>query len=143
MRKIKQMAVLPYTPEQMYNLVNDIESYPKFLPWCENAKILSENADEIKATIFMAKGILKHKFTTKNTLKKNELIDMELVEGPFQHLEGFWHFKPMGENKCKITFELEFAFVAGIFSAMLDPIFHSMVVKIIDSFKKRAEDVYG
>lgn len=143
MKKVKEATIVPYTCEQMYDLVNDVKSYPKFLPWCKETKILSKHENEMQATIYLSKGIFSHNFTTKNTLKKNELIDMKLVDGPFSHLEGFWHFKPIGENKCKITFELEFSFVTDLFAVALNPIFHSILAKFVESFKNRAKEIYG
>lgn len=148
MRKVKQTIIVPYSAKEMYELVNDIASYPKFVPWCKTTKIISHTNKEITATIYIAKGFFSYHFTTKNTLTENELIDMKLFDGPFNHLAGFWLFENLSSeglstNKCKITFELEFTFSSNLLSMTLDPIFHSILVKFVGAFKDRAEEVYG
>lgn len=142
MEVIKRSVHVPFSAEQMFKLINDIESYPQFLPWCRQAKIHYQTEEEVQATLVMAKGPIHHSFTTKNRIRSNHLIDMQLIDGPFRHLEGFWHLDPK-EEQCLITFELEYQFVNHFVSLALGPFFRSIITPIIDAFKKRAQQLYG
>lgn len=126
----------------MYSLVDDIESYPRFLPWCRSAKVLSRNDDEVRARIDLARSGISKSFTTCNRLAKDKMIEVRLVQGPFRRLDGFWRFDPLGGRGTKITFDLEFEFT-GLVAAVLGPIFHQIANTLVDSFVSRARSLYG
>ena len=143
MPSINKSVVVPYSPAQMYTLVNDINAYPEFINWCEKSEILSQDADEIKATLHLSVGGLQKSFTTRNRLQPNKMIEMRLVDGPFHHLEGFWIFETDGDNHCKIRFELEFEFSNKLMGIAAGPVFSQMTLGLVDAFSQRAQEVYG
>jgi ribosome-associated toxin RatA of RatAB toxin-antitoxin module len=140
---VKRSALVPYRPEYMFGLVNDIESYPRFLPWCRSTRIHSRNEDEVRATIQISKGALQKSFTTVNRLQKNKMMEIRLVEGPFRRLEGFWLFDALGEDGCKISLDLNFEFAGPVMSRIVGPVFHQIANSLVDSFCKRARDLHG
>ena len=135
--------MVPYTAAEMYSLVDDIDTYPLFLPWCKTSRILSRDEDEVRASIEMAKGGIHKSFTTSNRLQRNKMIEMRLVEGPFRHMEGFWRFETLGEKGCKVTLDLEFEFSNKILRMTLGPVFDQIANTLVDAFCERAIDVYG
>jgi len=143
MTSISKSALVPYTPAQMFALVDDIEAYPAFLPWCRGARVLSRTDDEVKATIELSKGGVEKAFTTCNRNQKDKMIEMRLVEGPFKHLEGFWRFDALGDEGCKVSFDLEFEFASRMLGMVVGPVFSQIANSLVDSFHKRAVEVYG
>lgn len=143
MTTINKSALVPYSAVQMYDLVNDIPAYSQFLPWCRSAAILSQGVDEIRATIEIAHGSLNKAFTTRNRLQPGKMIEMRLEQGPFKHLQGFWRFDTLGEQACKVSLDLEFEFSNRLIGMALGPIFSQIANTLVDSFSKRAVDVYG
>lgn len=143
MTTIKKSALLPYSAAQMYALVDDIESYPIFLPWCKDARVFSRNADEVHAEIHIAHGVLNKAFSTINYLQKDKGIEMQLASGPFQHLEGSWSFVELGNAGCKISFELDFKFSNKLMELMIGPAFSYIGNTLVDAFCQRAKQVYG
>ncbi|MDH5711325.1 MAG: type II toxin-antitoxin system RatA family toxin [Gammaproteobacteria bacterium] len=144
MSLIKRSALVNYSATEMYELVNDVGSYSKFLPWCRSSKVLSESDAEMRASVEIAKGVLNKTFTTQNTLTKNSRIDMALVEGPFTQLRGFWLFEPLKtEGACRVNLELEFEFDSAMMSLAAKPIFTQIANSLVDAFCKRAVEVYG
>lgn len=143
MTTISKNALVPYSARQMYELVNDIESYAKFLPWCRSSELLSQSEDEIRATIEIAHGSLHKSFTTCNRLQKNKMIEMRLEQGPFKHLEGFWRFDSLGERACKVSLDLDFEFSNKLIGMAMGPIFSQIANTLVDAFSKRAVEVYG
>lgn len=143
MTAINRSALVPYTPAQMYELVNDIEAYPTFLPWCQDARVLSSDQDEIRACLNLAKGSIQKSFTTRNLLQKDKMIEMRLLEGPFKHLEGLWRFDPVGEAGCRVSLALEFEFSSKLMGFAMGPMFNQIASTLVDSFVQRAEQVYG
>lgn len=144
MSLIKRSALVNYSATEMYELVNDVGSYSKFLPWCRSSAVLSESDTEMRASVEIAKGVLNKTFTTQNTLTKNSRIDMALVEGPFTQLRGFWLFEPLKtEGACRVNLELEFEFDSAMMSLAAKPIFTQIANSLVDAFCKRAVEVYG
>ncbi len=143
MASINRSALVPYSPAQMFALVDDIDAYPEFLPWCRHARVLSRGDDEVRATIELSKGGVDKAFTTCNRLQRNKMIQMRLVEGPFKHLEGFWRFDPLGEQGCKVSLDLEFEFSSRMLGMVVGPVFSQIANSLVDSFQKRAAAVYG
>lgn len=141
MPKIHRSALMPYSAETMYDIVNDVVAYPEFLPWCGGSKILSQDDASMDASVLMKKGKLNHWFSTRNQLEKNQTIDMQLIDGPFKKLAGSWHFHELDADSCKIELNLEFEFSLGLASALLTPIFSQIANTMVDSFCSRAYEV--
>jgi ribosome-associated toxin RatA of RatAB toxin-antitoxin module len=140
---ISKSALVPYTPEQMYRLVRDIEAYPQFLPWCTRAEILSQDSDEVRATLWLSKGGVDKAFTTSNRHQNNKMIEIRLVEGPFACLEGFWRFDALGDAGCKVSLDIAFEFANRMLSMVVGPVFNQIANSLVDSFQKRAAEIYG
>lgn len=143
MAHISRSALVPYSPEQMYLLVDAIPLYPQFLPWCRNAVEHERNADEVKASVEIAKGAVNKRFTTLNRLQRNKTIEMRLVDGPFKRLHGFWRFDELKPGACKVSLDLDFEFSNKILSLTVGPVFNQVANTLVDSFVERARKVYG
>lgn len=143
MPDINRSQVVPYSQEQMYKLVNDIESYCEFIPWCVSSRIDSCAPDEIRATLAFSRGGLYKAFTTLNRLQPQKMIEIRLVNGSFKHLEGFWRFEEVENGHCRVLLDLKFEFNSRLVSMMFGPIFHQIANTLVDAFCSRAEVVYG
>jgi ribosome-associated toxin RatA of RatAB toxin-antitoxin module len=125
----------------MFALINDIESYPLFLPWCTSAQVQSRSEREIIASISVRRGALNAQFTTRNELTANRHIAMRLVRGPFRTLEGDWSFAPVdvpGQPGCRVDLWLRFAFASRLTGMVFEPLFEQTVVSLMDAFVARA-----
>lgn len=144
MTLISRNALVPYSVEEMYALVEDIESYTEFLPWCRSTEVISRNEDEVKASIEIARGALNKSFTTINRLQTNKMIEMRLLKGPFKRLEGFWRFDELKDNSaCKISLDMDFEFESKIIAFAVGSVFNQIANSMVDAFCKRAIEVYG
>lgn len=143
MPNIKRRVIVPYSPAEMFQLVNAIEEYPQFVPWCKSTQVLSRDADEIRATLNFSKGALSKSFTTCNRLQHDKMIEIRLLEGPFKHLEGFWRFNPLSNDSCEILLDMEFEFSSRLMALAFEPFFAQVAGMLVDVFSKRAIDVYG
>ena len=144
MSSIHRQALVPYSPEQMFCLVDDINAYPQFLPWCASSEELIRNDDEVQATIELAKGSVKKSFTTQNRLRKNEMIEMKLLKGPFKHLHGYWRFRSLKNGEaCNISLDLEYDFSNKLIALAIGPVFHTVADSLVDAFVKRAGQYFG
>ena len=141
---ISRNALVPYDVAEMYQLVDDIEAYEKFLPWCRSTEVISRTDEEVQASIEIAKGALNKSFTTINRLQKNKMIEMRLVKGPFKHLHGYWRFDELKNSKaCKISLDLDFEFESKLIAFAVGPVFSQIANSMVESFSKRAIEVYG
>lgn len=149
MNSISTSRIVPYTCEEMYNLVNDIETYPEFLPWCQNSIVHECDDNEVKATLVLSAKGFTQSLTTHNLMQKNKMIEMKLVEGPLKHLESFWRFEDVSDNpneskpQCHIFFDMEFEFSNRFIRMALEPFFDSVSNTIVNSFLARAETLYS
>ncbi len=143
MARISRTALVPYTTDQMYALVNDIPAYGEFLPWCRAARVLEEGDGYIVASIDIAYSGIHQSFTTRNTLEPGHKVRMRLLEGPFRYLEGEWQFHSLGEAGCKVTLDLDFEFSSRLIGLTFGKMFNKIATTLIDAFVKRAQDVYG
>ena len=134
---------MPYSAQQVYNLVNDVDSYPEFLPWCGGSEVVSESGSEMTAKVTIAKLGIKQTFETKNHLVPGHRIQMNLISGPFKSLRGEWEFKALDVDACRIRFEVEFEVNSGILNAAIGPIFEQIASTFVDSFCERAKQVYA
>lgn len=143
MHTLKRNAIVPYTKRQMFELVNSIEEYPRFLPWCHHTEIISKTDKEIVATLDVNwKGIHKS-LTTRNLLYPDDRMEMTLVNGPLQHLDGIWQFYSLNEQACKIALDLEFEFTGRFIDKLFQPVFQHIANTLVDAFCKRATELYG
>lgn len=143
MPNISKSALVHHSAADMFALVDDVPAYVDFLPWCGGSEELSREGDEVKASVVIAYSGLNKKFTTLNRLQKNKMIEVNLIDGPFKHLHGFWRFEALSEDACKISFDLEYEFSNRIVSMALGPIFNQIANTFLDSFCQRADVVYG
>ena len=144
MTTITRSSLVMYSPDQMFDLVNDVEAYPSFLPLCRDSKIISKNDKVICATLDIAKGGIHHEFSTRNTLQHGESIRIELIDGPFRHLEGFWQFSPIGDNEgCRVQLDMDFEFSTRLLDLALGPVFTQISGSLVEAFCVRAREIYG
>ena len=141
MTLVKRSRVVPYSCEQMYALVNQIEDYQEFLPYISKAVVHHRDEAEVQATLEIEAAGMTKAFTTRNRLQHNKMIEIRLIDGPFRHLEGFWRFDETSDGSM-ISFDLEFEFSNKMFSMFLGPIFEQIADKMVDSFCERAKDCY-
>ncbi len=142
MPTIERSALVPYSAQQMYQLVNDVESYPEFLPWCSGGSVLEDSANVRVARVDISKGPIRQHFTTRNELKEAEEIKLSLVEGPFSQLDGCWKFVAIGDEGCRVTFSTSFSFRSFILEKTVGPVFNEICGRLVDAFVSRAKDVY-
>jgi ribosome-associated toxin RatA of RatAB toxin-antitoxin module len=142
MHQLSKSALVPYSAEQMYQLVNQVDDYPKFLNWCSDASILKQTSDQIIASVEINKSGFNQSFTTINTLTPNQRIDMKLKEGMFKHLKGAWVFTKLNDQACKIELNLSFSFASKILDLAISPIFTSIANSQLEAFVARAKAVY-
>ena len=143
MTTIHRSAIVPYGAHQMFELVADIPSYPKFLPWCGGARINSTQGDEVIAAIDIAYSGVHRTFSTRNLLQRDKMMEIQLLEGPFRYLQGFWQFKSLDEQSCKISLDLEFDVANRIVGLALTPVFSNIANQLVDRFHRRAMELYG
>ena len=143
MTTIHKSALVPYTAEQMYALVDDIPAYAEFLPWCDAAREIDRTDTEVEARLDIAHSGIHKSFTTRNRLEKGRQIEMQLVEGPFRYLNGVWKFEPLGEAGSRVSLDLEFEFSNKLLAMTFGPFFNKMAGSLVDSFIQRAQKVYG
>lgn len=142
MATINRSALMPYSNSQMYTIVNAVEDYPDFLPWCASSKILTQSETIMEASILMKKGKLNHSFSTRNTLTENERIHMQLIDGPFKSLSGDWKFTTLSEQASKIELHLKFEFSNRLIGMLIGPVFTQIADSLVDAFCQRADQIY-
>ena len=143
MKKISRTALLPYSAQQVFDLVNDVGAYPEFLPWCGGSEVVSETDSEMVARVTISKVGIKQTFETRNHIVPGQRIEMHLVDGPFKRLRGEWQFKALDIDACKIQFEVVFEVKSGLLNAAIGPIFEQIANTFVDSFCERAKQVYA
>ncbi|AVY94620.1 MULTISPECIES: type II toxin-antitoxin system RatA family toxin [Microvirgula] len=140
---IEKTVLVAHSPAQMFNLVNDVPRYPKFLPWCSHAEVVESGNGEMVASLHIDYLRIRQHFTTRNRLVDNERIDMDLVDGPFKHLSGGWRFQPLGDIGCKIVFELSYDFSSKLLEKVIGPVFSRIMTSLVDAFIREADKLYG
>ena len=140
MASVYRTALLPYPAAEVFAIVNDVASYPQFLPWCSDAVIVEEKAGEVVAALSLRASGISETFTTRNLLKPFERIDMQLVSGPFRELSGGWTFTRLGDDAgCRVELALDFQ-LAGVRS-LLGSVFSRAADQMVDAFCGRADDL--
>lgn len=142
MPQVSRSALVPFSAKQMYDLVNDVASYPQFLPGCSGSKVIEETESSMVASVDVAKAGIKKTFTTKNTLIDAQLIGMNLVDGPFKSLTGGWHFTALDETACKVELKLDFEFTNALVAMAFGKVFQELTNNMVNSFTQRAKQVY-
>ncbi|EPR9083417.1 type II toxin-antitoxin system RatA family toxin [Cronobacter dublinensis] len=143
MPQISRTALVPYSAEQMYQLVNDVKSYPEFLPGCVGSRVLESSPGQMTAAVEVSKAGISKTFTTRNTLISNQSILMHLVDGPFKSLMGGWKFTPLTEDACQIEFNLDFEFTNKLIELAFGRVFRELASSMVQAFSQRAKEVYS
>ncbi|MET0265208.1 MAG: type II toxin-antitoxin system RatA family toxin [Duganella sp.] len=143
MAVVHKSVLLAYSARQMFDLVERIEDYPKFLPWCGAVEIRERSENRTVASVGINYHGVRQSFTTANDNVPGERINMKLVDGPFKCLDGVWTFKALREDACKIELDLHYEFSSTLLAKLVGPVFGIIANSMVDSFCKRAETVYG
>ena len=143
MADVDRSAIVAYSANRMFALVEDIESYPQFLPWCERTVVLSREPGRTVATLHVNIHGLRQHFTTENVNQPGTSIHMKLVEGPFRNLDGHWSFTDLGPGGCKIEFRLHYEFGVDLLGRAMGPAFHRIADRFVEAFVRRAEEKFG
>jgi ribosome-associated toxin RatA of RatAB toxin-antitoxin module len=143
MKRVARSAIVPHSAAQLFALVEDIESYPRFLPWCAGAEVKSRGPGSTLATLTIGMRGVKKSLTTRNSKRPPEAIDLELVEGPFRLFAAAWRFQPLGERACKVEYSMEFEFASRALATLLQPLFERMADSMVDAFTRRADEIHG
>lgn len=141
MAQVEKTVLVPYSAATMYALVDAPERYPEFLPWCGGVDLKVRDASITEATLHIDYHGLKQRFTTRNRKTFPTLMKIELVDGPFSHLEGIWHFIPLAEDACKVEFRLNYAFSSHLLEKVIAPVFSHIANTFVDAFVHRAETI--
>jgi len=143
MTLVQKSALVKFSALQMFELVNDIESYPQFLPWCSGSRIITRGEDFVEAELMINKGGFKKAFSTRNRIDWGGKITVSLLDGPFSRLEGVWRFMPLREDASKISLDLEFEMSGKLASLAFGAVFNQICNTMVSSFTNRAKDVYA
>lgn len=143
MAVVHKSVILGYSATQMFALVDKVEDYPQFLPWCGGVEIKERAGDRLVAAISINYHGVKQSFTTENTNTPPTSMLIKLVEGPFRHLDGKWHFVPLRDDACKVEFELHYEFSSKLLEKLIGPVFSKITNSFVESFCQRAEAIYG
>jgi len=143
MPTIHRSCRVPHTAAEMFDLVNDIEAYPEFLHWVRAARIDERGDDFVKATMDIGISGIHKSFTTLNTFERPQRLDIELVSGPFRHLDGLWEFEDIGDGECEVAVTLTFEVVASPLSMVFSMVFEELVRAQVSAFVHRADAIYG
>jgi len=146
MKTVNKSVLIWYSPEEMYALVTDVPSYPQFLPWCDRAAVVLQDADGMTAEIGIAFGGVRQTFTTQNRHVAAREVAMQLVDGPFSRLDGSWRFLPLGDGTqraCRVELLLHYGFDNPTLGRLVGPVFDRIAGSLVDAFVKRAEQVYA
>jgi ribosome-associated toxin RatA of RatAB toxin-antitoxin module len=139
MREMTRSALVARPPSRLYQLVEDVERYPEFVPGCSAALVLERRDNEMLARLAVRRGPLRTEFTTRNELDPGRAVHMHLVEGPFRVLEGHWYFTPVASNGCRIDFSLRFQFASALKSVLFEPLFEETAAQLVRAFVARAQ----
>ena len=146
MKTIEKSVLIWYSPAEMYALVTAVADYPKFLPWCDHAHVLTHDSETMTAEIGIAFGGIRQKFTTRNAHFEGRQVVISLINGPFSKLEGDWQFIPLGDGSqraCRVELTLAYGFNNATLAKLVGPVFDKIAGSLVDAFVKRAEQVYG
>lgn len=143
MTRVEKSALVKFSAQQMFDLVNDIEAYPQFLPWCSSSRILKRDDYLIEAELSISKGGFQKAFSTRNQLEYGRKMTVALLDGPFSHLTGEWHFLALRDDASKISLDLEFELSGKLASLAFGAVFNQICNTMVSSFTQRAKEVYA
>jgi ribosome-associated toxin RatA of RatAB toxin-antitoxin module len=143
MPSVHKSVLVPYGASRMFELVERVEDYPSFLPWCGGTQVHEREPGRMVATIRIDFRGVRQAFTTENLHERDRRITMRLRDGPFSRLDGLWLFTPLREDACKVEFGLDYAFAGPLLSRALAPVFDQIAASFVDAFVRRAEQVHG
>ena len=143
MSEVSRSILVEFGPEQMFALVDAVEDYPKFLPWCGGATLIHRDEKTTRATLLINYHGVRHGFTTENAKTALAEMQIRLVEGPFRTLEGRWRFTDLAGRGCKVELKLQYEFASRVMGALVGPVFNHIANTLVDAFARRAEQVYG
>ena len=138
-----EKRVLPYTAEQLFDLVMDIEKYPEFLPWCVAARINERSKTELSADVVVGYKVFREKFSSRVHFTRPKEVEVEYLKGPMRHLHNKWVFRDIGGGQCEVDFYVDFSLQTKLFETLVDQFFHRALVKMINAFEGRALSLYG
>jgi len=146
MKTVHKSVLIWYSPQEMYALVTDVAQYPEFLPWCDHAQVLEQDALGMTAEVGISFSGIRQTFITRNSHKEPSQVGMQLVKGPFSKLDGAWNFHPLGDGSqraCKVELLLNYGFENATLGKLVGPVFDKIAASLVDAFVKRAQQVYG
>lgn len=143
MRRVTRSALVPYSAGQMFALVDGVEHYPEFVPWCTDTVVHHRDAETVEATLELSRGGIRQRFRTRNRFAPGEFMTISLVDGPFRRMEGRWTFVPLGEGGCKVSLDIEFELSSRALDLVLGRFFEDTCNALVDAFTERAQSVYG
>jgi len=143
MKRITRSAIVEHAAAEMYALVDGIEAYPQFLPWCRAARVRERSLQRTVATLAVGLKGLRYEFTTQNANRPPEAIDLQLLEGPFRHFAAHWRFRALGPHAARIEFSMAYQFSGPLVSRALGPLFETIADTMVDAFKRRADSLHG
>ena len=143
MRKVNRSALVPYSAEDMFALVADVEAYPSFLPWCSDVEVHYRRDNIVEATLELHRGRLSRRFRTRNTMTPSQRMQLALVGGPFRHLSGGWEFQQLGQSGSKVELRLDFEFDSRMLDMMIGAYFEEICNELVTAFTQRATQVFG
>jgi len=143
MTEIERSALVMFSAEQMFDLVNDVASYPQFLPGCRNAEVLFQDAQTLEARLDLTRAGISQSFVTRNQLQRPQRMTLELVDGPFSEFAGEWQFVPLSDEACKVVFSLRFGVQNRLLGAAAGKLFSGIANQMVDAMCQRAQQVYG
>jgi|TARA_B110000503_G_scaffold131419_2_gene206021 ribosome-associated toxin RatA of RatAB toxin-antitoxin module len=143
MHVIERSVLVPYSANQMFDLVADVEKYPEFMPWCGGSTVSHSDEHGMQASITIALAGVRQTFTTRNRHDYPNSIELSLIDGPFSDLVGHWSFVPITDEACRVVFNLKYSFSSRALQMVVGPIFNRIATSFIDSFTQRAEACYG
>lgn len=143
MANISRSALVMFSCKQMYDLVNDVERYPEFIPNCADAKCISHTEQQMEGALQISKAGISKWFSTTNQLQANKKITLQLRDGPFRKLEGVWTFTELDEQACKVELNIEFEFSSKMIEMAFGGVFNHVVTNMVSAFTQRAKKIYG
>ncbi|EKO3487277.1 SRPBCC family protein [Vibrio fluvialis] len=143
MKQVSRSALVSFSADQMFHLVNDVARYPEFLPGCSGSRVIEASSEKMVASVDVSKAGISKTFTTSNELNHGESIIMNLIDGPFRTLRGGWYFTPLDEQACKVELKLEFEFSSKMIEMAFGKVFNELTSNMVNAFTKRAKQVYA
>lgn len=143
MHTIQRSVLVPYSCSQMFKLVADVQKYPEFMPWCGGSAVHRADESGMDASVTIRLAGIRQTFTTRNKHDYPHNITIELIDGPFSALTGNWEFQELGPDACKVLYTMQYEFSSRALEAVVGPVFNRIASSFIDSFTKRAQNVYG